>query len=121
MVQRFDLEAGLQLPPVVASASTSSRIEAAHEAAVASARQVAAIAGEDAAVYLLPFAHRIRALFKMDFAELQYLTRLRSGKKGHDSYRAIAWAMAQAARSAEPGLAAFVLATSPDDRDPLIR
>ncbi len=121
VVQRFDLDAGLQLPPVVASPGTTPRIEAAHEAAVASACQVAALAGEDAAVYLLPFAHRVRVLFKMDFAELQYLTRLRSGKKGHDSYRAIAWAMAEAARKAEPGLAGLIQATSPDERDPLIR
>ncbi len=37
--------------------------------------------------YLLPFGARSRFLFKMDFAEAEYISRLRSGVKGHFSYR----------------------------------
>ena len=43
--------------------------------------------------YLLPFGARSRFLFKMDFAEAEYISRLRSGVKGHFSYRQIAWEM----------------------------
>ena len=45
------------------------------------------------ALYLLPLATRIRCLFKMDFAEAQYISELRSGPAGHFSYRRVAWEM----------------------------
>ncbi len=45
------------------------------------------------ALYLLPLATKIRSLFKMDFAEAQYITELRSGPAGHFSYRRVAWLM----------------------------
>ena len=38
---------------------------------------------QPASQYVLPFAARSRFLFKMDFAELEYISRLRSGVKGH--------------------------------------
>ena len=54
---------------------------------------VAASLPAPGAQYLLPFAVRSRFLFKMDFAEAEYISRLRSGVKGHFSYRDIAWQM----------------------------
>ena len=45
--------------------------------------------------YLLPFGARSRFLFKMDFAEAEYIAKLRSGVKGHFSYRQVAWEMKQ--------------------------
>ncbi|HMJ62124.1 MAG TPA: FAD-dependent thymidylate synthase, partial [Bryobacteraceae bacterium] len=54
------------------------------------------------AQYLLPLAARSRFLFKMDFAELDYISRLRSGVKGHFSYRKIAWEMKQALEKVDP-------------------
>ena len=54
-----------------------------------------------AAHYLLPFGARSRFLFKMDFAEAEYIARLRSGVKGHFSYREIAWQMKRKAGSSE--------------------
>ncbi len=74
-----------------------------------------------AAQYLLPFAAKSRFLFKMDFAELEYISRLRSGVKGHFSYRRIAWEMKQALEKVEPVLAALVNATPPWITDPLKR
>ncbi len=47
----------------------------------------------EARPYLVPFGARGRFLFKMDFAEADYICRLRSGVKGHMSYRWIAWQM----------------------------
>ena len=76
---------------------------------------------QPAAQYLLPFAARSRFLFKMDFAELEYISRLRSGVKGHFSYRKVAWGMKQALEKLEPALGALVDATPPWIEDPLKR
>lgn len=73
------------------------------------------------AQYLLPLAARSRFLFKMDFAELEYMSRLRSGVKGHFSYRKIAWEMKQALEKLDPMLGALVKATPPWVEDPLKR
>ncbi len=73
------------------------------------------------AQYLLPLASRSRFLFKMDFAELEYISRLRSGVKGHFSYRKVAWEMKQALERLDPMLGAMVDATPPWVEDPLKR
>jgi thymidylate synthase ThyX len=76
---------------------------------------------QPAAQYLLPFGTRSRFLFKMDFAELAYISRLRSGVKGHFSYRKIAWEMKRALERRDPLLAALIDATPPWMEDPLKR
>jgi thymidylate synthase ThyX len=76
---------------------------------------------QPAAQYLLPLGARSRFLFKMDFAELEYIARLRSGVKGHFSYRKVAWEMKQALERADPMLGAMVEATPPWIEDPLKR
>lgn len=76
---------------------------------------------QPAAQYLLPFAARSRFLFKMDFAELEYISRLRSGVKGHFSYRKIAWEMKLALDEVDPLLGDLVKATPPWVEDPLKR
>jgi thymidylate synthase ThyX len=76
---------------------------------------------EPAAHYLLPFAARNRFLFKMDFAEAEYISRVRSGVKGHFSYRKIAWEMKQRIEEQEPFLGRLIKATAPWEEDPLKR
>ena len=71
--------------------------------------------------YLLPFGARSRFLFKMDFAEAEYISRLRSGVKGHFSYREIAWEMKCAMDKLEPELGRLIEATPPWVEDPLQR
>jgi thymidylate synthase ThyX len=71
--------------------------------------------------YLLPFGARSRFLFKMDFAEAEYIARLRSGVKGHFSYREIAWEMKRKMEQAEPELGRLMEATPPWVEDPLRR
>ncbi|HXP83545.1 MAG TPA: FAD-dependent thymidylate synthase [Bryobacteraceae bacterium] len=73
------------------------------------------------AQYLLPFAARSRFLFKMDFAEAEYIARLRSGVKGHFSYRKIAWEMKCKMEALEPELGRLMEATPPWVEDPLKR
>ncbi|HUS07480.1 MAG TPA: FAD-dependent thymidylate synthase [Bryobacteraceae bacterium] len=71
--------------------------------------------------YILPFATRSRFLFKMDFAEAEYISRLRSGVKGHFSYRKIAWDMKEKMQQLEPQLGRIMSATPPWEEDPLKR
>jgi hypothetical protein len=71
--------------------------------------------------YLLPFGARGRFLFKMDFAEADYISRLRSGVKGHFSYRKVAWGMKLAMEKLEPELGRLIEATPPEIEDPLTR
>jgi thymidylate synthase ThyX len=71
--------------------------------------------------YLLPFAARSRFLFKMDFAEAEYIARLRSGVKGHFSYRQVAWEMKCKMEVLEPELGRLMEATPPWVEDPLTR
>jgi thymidylate synthase ThyX len=87
-----------------------SAIEAAH---LASTRIAATETHEAAqsALYLLPLATRIRSLFKMDFAEAQYISELRSGPAGHFSYRRVAWEMYLAVERQHPTLAKHIHVT----------
>jgi thymidylate synthase ThyX len=59
------------------------------------------------AAYLLPLGTRIRAMFKMDFAEALYIAELRSGVAGHFSYRRVAWEMYLAVAKRHPSLAHY--------------
>ena len=73
----------------------------------ASPSDVGASASEFAAdaAYLLPLGTRVRAMFKMDFAEALYISELRSGVAGHFSYRRVAWEMYRAIAQRHPALA----------------
>ncbi len=93
-----------------------SAIESAHQAAAEIAAGSAPEAAQSAQ-YLFPLATRIRALFKMDFAEAQYITELRSGPAGHFSYRRVAWEMFLALERQHPTLARHIRVT--DFRDPI--
>ena len=75
-------------------------------------------AGRD---YLLTFGVRSRFLFKMDLAEAEYICRVRSGVKGHFSYRQIVWRMKEKLEQLEPELAGIIRATEPWIEDPLTR
>jgi thymidylate synthase ThyX len=92
-----------------------------YEQALKQASQAIEQLPQPAAQYLLPLASRSRFLFKMDFAELEYISRLRSGVKGHFSYRKVAWEMKQALERLDPMLGALVDATPPWVEDPLKR
>jgi hypothetical protein len=87
------------------------------EAAFAAMRKLPAPARQ----YLLPFGARSRFLFKMDFAEAEYIARVRSGVKGHFSYRAVAWEMKKRVDELEPELGRLMQATPPWVEDPLKR
>jgi thymidylate synthase ThyX len=104
---------GPQVNPLAESGMLDEFRAALHQAHAAS-QQIAASAAPESAVsslYLLPLATRVRCLFKMDFAEAQYISELRSGPAGHFSYRRVAWEMYKALERQHPTLARHLRVT----------
>jgi len=108
---------GYDTPKLIAESGAAEIYDGAMGAAFDAMRRLPA----PAAHYLLPFGGRSRFLFKMDFAEAEYISRLRSGVKGHFSYREIAWEMKCAMERLEPELGRLIEATPPWVEDPLKR
>jgi thymidylate synthase ThyX len=108
---------GYDVPELLSRSGAEADYRAAMEAAVAAMENLP----DPGRQYLLPFGARSRFLFKMDFAEVEYISRVRSGVKGHFSYRQIAWEMKQRVEEIEPELAKLIDATPPWVEDPLKR
>jgi thymidylate synthase ThyX len=118
--QNFTTLHGYDVPPALAAAG----LEADYRAAMDAVR--VDIEGlrkthQEAAVYAIPFGFRVRCLFKMDYAEAEYIARLRSGVKGHWSYRTVAWEMKRRIAERYPYLGDQIQATPPDVEDTLTR
>ncbi|MGH9590487.1 MAG: FAD-dependent thymidylate synthase, partial [Terracidiphilus sp.] len=123
ILQEFTAEHGYETPgagdlggdaDILAEAGIEADYRGAAEGAQrASARIAAAEApeAEQSALYLLPLATRIRGLFKMDFAEAQYISELRTAPAGHFSYRRVAWEMYRAMERKHPALAKHIRVT----------
>jgi hypothetical protein len=106
-----DLQSGVNL---LEEAGILREFESSLAGALSASGQIAASAAPEAAQtaqYLLPLATRVRSLFKMDFAEAQYIAELRSGPAGHFSYRRIAWEMFLAMKRQHPSLARHIRVT----------
>ena len=115
--QQFSDGLGFETPEAIQDAGLSEQYAPAILRALEAFRTLPAPGCE----YVLPFACRSRYLFKMDFAEAEYISRLRSGVKGHFSYRRIAWEMRCKMTQLEPELGRLVDATPPWIEDPLKR
>jgi thymidylate synthase ThyX len=106
-----DLEPGVNL---LEEAGVLGEFRSALASAHAAGAKIASSSAPEAAqsaLYLLPLATRIRSLFKMDFAEAQYISELRSGPAGHFSYRRVAWEMYKALERQHPSLARHIRVT----------
>jgi thymidylate synthase ThyX len=115
--QEYTTELGFAVPQAIEEAGMRQM----YDAAIAEAQSAAAGLPFPASHYLMPFAQRGRFLFKMDFAEAEYICRLRSGVKGHFSYREVAWKMKRKMDEVEPELSRYIEATPPWIEDPLKR
>ena len=123
IIQGFTAQHGYETPTsadlsaevnILAEAGVLAGYQSAIEAAHAAGARIAAgpaPEGAQSALYLLPLATRIRSLFKMDFAEAQYIGELRSGPAGHFSYRRVAWEMFLALQRRHPTLAKHIRVT----------
>jgi len=67
--------------------------------------------------YAIPLAFRKRTLFKMDFAEVVYISELRTTPAGHASYRNVSYAMYEAVAKRYPSLAKYFRVT--DVKEPV--
>jgi thymidylate synthase ThyX len=115
--QAYSGELGFDTPELVGQAGVTDLFQRAMHAALEAMHKLPA----PGAHYLLPFGAKSRFLFKMDFAEAEYIARVRSGVKGHFSYRKVAWEMKQKMQELEPELGRLIDATPPWVEDPLKR
>jgi thymidylate synthase ThyX len=115
--QAYSGKHGYETPALLLDTPLEALYRTAMEAALATLHSLPA----PGAHYLLPFGARSRFLFKMDFAEAEYISRVRSGVKGHFSYREIAWEMKQRITERDPSLGRLIEATPPWVEDPLVR
>ncbi len=118
--QEFTSALGEETPALIEEAGLGAVYRNALENA-RQARQTVAATSLQAAHYLLPFATRLRFLYKMDFAEAEYIARVRSGVKGHFAYRQVAWQMKEKMMDAIPELGRLMDATPPWIEDALTR
>jgi thymidylate synthase ThyX len=108
ILQSFTDLHGYDFPEFLEDAGFGDEYRAAMESAHGTYEDLkVAGAGDAAAQYILPLGTRVRALFKMDFAEALYISELRSTPQGHFSYRRVAWEMYQAVKRAHPTLAKY--------------
>ena len=116
--QDFTTAHGYDVPDELEAARVRPRYDAAMDRAAASAGQLTRRATEregsagngwiaPAAQYAIPLGFRKRTLFKMDFAEVVYISELRTGPAGHISYRRVAHAMYEAVARKYPALARY--------------
>ena len=115
--QAYTAHLGYETPKAIVDAGLTDLYDGAMKQAIEAVRTL----DQPAAQYLLPFGARSRFLFKMDFAEAEYIARVRSGVKGHFSYRDIAWKMKVAMDRLDPDLGRLIEATPPWIEDPLTR
>jgi len=118
--QNFTTVHGYEIPAPLCEAGLDGEYRLAMDAVQ---RDIERLQGmnREAALYAIPFGFRVRCVFKMDYAQAEYMCRLRSGVKGHWSYRNVAWEMKQQMMKQYPCLGALIEATPCDVEEPLTR
>ncbi len=118
--QNFTTVHGYDVPPLLCDAGLDQEYRQAMDAVrqdIESLRKK----DQEASLYAIPFGFKVRCLFKMDYAEAEYISKLRSGVKGHWSYRTVAWEMKQQLVKKFPFLGEQIQATAPTVEDALTR
>jgi thymidylate synthase ThyX len=118
--QNFTTVHGYDVPPPLVQAGLDVEYRQAMDAVRTDIDCLKKVSAE-AALYAIPFGFKVRCLFKMDFAEAEYIAKLRSGVKGHWSYRTVAWLIKEKLTERYPALGLHMQATSPDIEDTLTR
>ena len=124
VLQGFTSEHGFEIPEGLQEAGLLPKYEqamkAAHDAHARLAQGSCPEAAQSAQ-YVLPLGTRVRALFKMDFAEALYISELRSAAQGHFSYRRVAWEMYRAVQERHPALAQYFRVTDVNEPVDLLK
>ncbi|MGH9544806.1 MAG: FAD-dependent thymidylate synthase [Terriglobales bacterium] len=109
--QEFTTKHGYDAPEELEAAGARQDYDAAMQRTAGAVEQLAAREGAEAqenSQYAIPLGFRKRTLFKMDFAEVVYISELRTGPAGHFSYRNVAYAMYEAVARKYPALAKYL-------------
>ena len=109
--QGFTTKHGYDTPEELEAAGVQGNYDAVMQRAAGGVEQLAMRPGAEAlenSQYAIPLGFRKRTLFKMDFAEVVYISELRTGPAGHMSYRNVAFAMYEAVARKYPALAKYL-------------
>ena len=111
LLQEFTTAHGFEVPDEVKAGGVQQRYCAVMEQAATAGAHIASRLHEagdpeaaEKAQYLIPLGYRTRALFKMDFSEVVYISELRSAPAGHISYRRVAYEMYRTVAQRHPSL-----------------
>jgi len=118
--QEFTTRHGYDAPEELETAGARENYDAVMQRAAEAVERLAQHPGAEAkenAQYAIPLAFRKRTLFKMDFAEVVYISELRTTPAGHSSYRNVAYAMYEAVAKKYPALGKYFRVT--DVREPV--
>lgn len=108
--QEFTTKHGYAASEELEAAGTRQNYDSVMQRTAGAVEQLAAGGAAEAhenSQYAIPLGFRKRTLFKMDFAEVVYISELRTGPAGHFSYRNVAYAMYEAAAEKYPALAKY--------------
>ena len=109
--QEFTTKHGYDSPDEFEAAGARQSYDAMMQRTASAVEQLASTGSAEArenSQYAIPLGFRKRTLFKMDFAEVVYISELRTGPAGHFSYRNVAYAMYEAVAKKYPALAKYL-------------
>jgi thymidylate synthase ThyX len=109
--QEFTAKHGYDSPEELEASGARENYDAVMQRTANAVDQLGARVGAEAlenSQYAIPLGFRKRTLFKMDFAEVVYISELRTGPAGHFSYRNAAYAMYDAVAKRYPALAKYL-------------
>ena len=109
--QEFTTRHGYDSPAELEASGARENYVAVMQRTASAVEKLAAGGGAEAcenSQYAIPLGFRKRTLFKMDFAEVVYISELRTGPAGHFSYRNVAYAMYEAVAKKYPALAKYL-------------
>jgi thymidylate synthase ThyX len=112
--QEFTTKHGYDAPQELEAAGARATYDAVMQRTSAAVETLARCEGSEAdanSQYAIPLGFRKRTLFKMDFAEVVYISELRTGPAGHISYRNVAYGMYEAVATKYPALAKYLRVT----------
>jgi len=122
--QEFTTKHGYDAPEELQAAGVLQNYDAVMQRTASAIEQLASQGNAEAqenSQYAIPLGFRKRTLFKMDFAEVVYISELRTGSAGHFSYRNVAYAMYEAVAKKHPALAKYLRVTDVKDPVDLLR
>jgi thymidylate synthase ThyX len=108
--QEFTTRHGYDAPEELQAADVKQNYDAVMQRTASAVERLASggTESQESSQYAIPLGFRKRTLFKMDFAEVVYISELRTGPAGHFSYRNVAYAMYEAVAKKHPALAKYL-------------